>query len=67
MKAIVLAAREGPQMRSPINARPNVMFLLANKPTLEHLLIQAIKAGVTDCIFVVGYHDDLVRNYFVMV
>jgi bifunctional UDP-N-acetylglucosamine pyrophosphorylase/glucosamine-1-phosphate N-acetyltransferase len=31
---------------------------------LEHLLLRAKKAGITDFVFVVGYHGETVRNYF---
>jgi len=40
------------------------MLPIANKPILEHLLIETGKAGVREFIFVVGYHDEQVRNYF---
>ena len=64
MKAIILAAGEGVRMRPLTYTRPKVMLPLANKPILEHLLIQAKKTGITDYIFVVGYHDEQVRDYF---
>jgi bifunctional UDP-N-acetylglucosamine pyrophosphorylase/glucosamine-1-phosphate N-acetyltransferase len=40
------------------------MLPLANKPILEHLLIEANKAGIREFIFVVGYRDEQVRNHF---
>jgi len=40
------------------------MIPIANKPILEHLLIEAKKAGVSEFIFIVGYHDEQVRDYF---
>ena len=64
MRAIILAAGEGVRMRPLTYTRPKVMLPLANKPILEHLLIQAKKTGITDYIFVVGYHDEQVRDYF---
>jgi len=51
-------------MRPLTNTRPKVMLSIANKPILEHLLIEAKKAGITEFIFVVGYHDEQVRDYF---
>ena len=44
--------------------RPKVMLPIANKPILEHLLVQAREAGVSEFILVVGYHDEQVRGYF---
>lgn len=64
MKAIILAAGEGVRMRPLTGSRPKVMLPLANKPILEHLLVEAAEAGVTEFIFVVGYHDEQVRDYF---
>jgi len=40
------------------------MLPIANKPILEHLLIEAGKAGIREFIFIVGYHDEQVRQYF---
>ena len=64
MKAVILAAGEGNRMRPLTYTRPKVMLPIANKPILEHLLIEASKAEVREFIFVVGYHDEQVRNYF---
>jgi UDP-N-acetylglucosamine diphosphorylase/glucosamine-1-phosphate N-acetyltransferase len=64
MKAVILAAGEGTRMHPLTYTRPKVMLPLANKPIVEHLLLEATKAGVTEFIFVVGYHDEQVRDYF---
>ena len=64
MKAIILAAGEGYRMRPLTYTRPKVMLPLANKPILEHLLSEVIKAGIRQFIFVVGYRDEQVRHYF---
>jgi len=64
LKAVILAAGEGNRMRPLTYTRPKVMLPIANRPILEHLLIEAGKAGVREFIFVVGYHDEQVRGYF---
>ena len=64
MKAVILAAGEGNRMRPLTRNRPKVMLPIANKPILEHLLIEAKEAGITEFIFVVGYCDEQVRSYF---
>jgi UDP-N-acetylglucosamine diphosphorylase/glucosamine-1-phosphate N-acetyltransferase len=64
MKAIILAAGEGSRMRPLTYTRPKVMLPIANKPILEHLLIEVSAAGISDFIFIVGYHDEQVRSYF---
>ncbi len=51
-------------MRPLTSNRPKVMLPIANKPILEHLLVEAKEAGVKEFIFIVGYCDEQVRNYF---
>ncbi len=64
MKAVILAAGEGSRMRPLTFTRPKVMLPIASKPILEHLLIEMKKVGISEFIFIVGYHDELIRNYF---
>jgi UDP-N-acetylglucosamine diphosphorylase/glucosamine-1-phosphate N-acetyltransferase len=64
LKAIILAAGEGSRMRPLTCTRPKVMLPIANKPILEHLLVEVREAGIREFIFVVGYHDERVRDYF---
>lgn len=64
MKAVILAAGEGNRMRPLTYTRPKVMLPISNRPILEHLLVEARKAGVNEFVFVVGYHDEQVRDYF---
>jgi UDP-N-acetylglucosamine diphosphorylase/glucosamine-1-phosphate N-acetyltransferase len=64
VKAVVLAAGEGHRMRPLTYTRPKVMLPIANKPILEHLLVEAKKAGIKEFILVVGYHDEQVHDYF---
>ncbi|MDD4874009.1 MAG: sugar phosphate nucleotidyltransferase [Dehalococcoidales bacterium] len=64
MKAVILAAGEGNRMYPLTCARPKVMLRIANKPLIEHLLIASRLAGISDFVFVVGYKDYVVRDYF---
>jgi UDP-N-acetylglucosamine diphosphorylase/glucosamine-1-phosphate N-acetyltransferase len=64
VKAVILAAGEGNRMRPLTSHRPKVMLPIANKPILEHLLIEAREAGVKEFVFIVGYCDEQVRSYF---
>ncbi len=64
MKAVILAAGEGKRMHPLTYTRPKVMLPIANKPIIEHLLIEAAQAGIKEFIFIVGYHDEQVRDYF---
>jgi UDP-N-acetylglucosamine diphosphorylase/glucosamine-1-phosphate N-acetyltransferase len=64
LKAVILAAGEGSRMRPLTYTRSKVMLPVANKPILEHLLIEAREAGVSDFLLVVGYHEEQVRAHF---
>jgi len=64
MKCVILAAGEGKRMHPLTYTRPKVMVPIACKPLLEWNLENAIKAGLKEFIFIVGYRDDMVRSYF---
>lgn len=64
MKAVILAAGGGTRMRPLTDTRPKPMLPLANKPLLEHLLLEAKEADIAEFIFVVGHHAHRVRDYF---
>ena len=51
-------------MRPLTYTRPKVMLPIANKPILEHLLIEVSQAGITDFILIVGYYDEQIRTHF---
>jgi bifunctional UDP-N-acetylglucosamine pyrophosphorylase/glucosamine-1-phosphate N-acetyltransferase len=64
MECVVLAAGEGRRMRPLTANRPKVMLPLANRPILEHLLVAAREAGISEFILVVGYREREVRSCF---
>ncbi|MEE9400681.1 MAG: bifunctional sugar-1-phosphate nucleotidylyltransferase/acetyltransferase [Dehalococcoidia bacterium] len=64
MKAVILAAGEGKRMHPLTYTRPKVMLPIANKPIVEHLLIELKKAGIKDFTFIVGYHGETIREHF---
>lgn len=64
MECVILAAGEGKRMRPLTAQRPKVMLPVANRPILEHLMVAAVEAGIRKFIFVVGYGEREIRNYF---
>ena len=64
MQCVILAAGEGKRMRPLTASRPKVMLPVANRPMLEHLVEAVKKTGIEDFIFVVGYREEKIRNYF---
>ncbi|SDJ81095.1 bifunctional UDP-N-acetylglucosamine pyrophosphorylase / Glucosamine-1-phosphate N-acetyltransferase [Methanoculleus thermophilus] len=51
-------------MRPLTAQRPKVMLPIANRPMMEHLVLAARDAGITEFIFVVGYYEREIRNHF---
>jgi bifunctional UDP-N-acetylglucosamine pyrophosphorylase/glucosamine-1-phosphate N-acetyltransferase len=64
MECVILAAGEGKRMRPLTATRPKVMIPLANRPMADHLVCAVRDAGITDFVFVVGYREQEVRQYF---
>jgi len=64
MKAVLLAAIEDARMHPLTYTRPKVMLSFANKPILEHLVSEIKGAGITELLLVIGYHGEIIRNYF---
>ena len=53
--AIVLAAGQGTRMKSPL---PKVLFPLAGRPMVHHVVNAALDAGVSHVVVVVGHGRD---------
>jgi UDP-N-acetylglucosamine diphosphorylase/glucosamine-1-phosphate N-acetyltransferase len=64
MKCVILAAGEGKRMHPLTYSRPKVMLPIANQPILEWNMRNALKAGITEFLFVIGYKSEMVRDYF---
>jgi UDP-N-acetylglucosamine diphosphorylase/glucosamine-1-phosphate N-acetyltransferase len=64
VKAVILAAGVGGRMLPLTYTRPKAMLPIANKPILEHIIIQIAETGINEVIVIIGYHDEVIRNYF---
>ena len=64
MQAIVLAAGKGTRMQPLSNGVPKPMLPVAGKPITAHTAEAAVDAGVDELVFVVGYGEQQVRDYF---
>ncbi len=64
MKAVVLVAGKGTRMEPLTSGCPKVMLQVANKPILEHIINSAIKAGIEGFVFITGYLEEQIREYF---
>lgn len=64
MKAVILVAGKGTRMEPITTDCPKVMLQVANKPILEHIINTAIDAGIEGFVFVTGYLEEQIREYF---
>ncbi len=64
MKAVILAAGKGKRLRPITASRPKPMIPIAGKPLLEHTLISLKEAGIKDILLIVGYKEEMIKQYF---
>jgi len=64
MKGIILAAGKGTRLRPLTRTQPKCLVNVAGKPMMEYQLDALNKAGIKDCVIVVGYLADTVRDSF---
>jgi dTDP-glucose pyrophosphorylase len=63
-KAVVLAAGRGTRMRELTTELPKPMIGVRGKPVLQHIVEGLRDAGVRRFVIIVGYHAEMVRNFF---
>ena len=63
-KAVLLAAGRGTRMRDLTSNLPKPMLEVRGKPVLAHVIEGLKAAGIGDFLVVVGWHEEVVRDYF---
>src|SRR5262245_48794379 len=63
-QAVILAAGRGTRMRELTAELPKTMIEVRGKPVLQHIVEGLRDAGIRDCLIVVGYRADAVRDFF---
>jgi len=63
VKAMVLAAGEGVRMRPLTLTRSKHMLPIGSEPIIVHVLNSLRECGIRDVLLVVGYKQELIRNY----
>ncbi|MFW9824147.1 MAG: bifunctional sugar-1-phosphate nucleotidylyltransferase/acetyltransferase [Candidatus Thorarchaeota archaeon] len=61
---MILAAGKGERLVPITSSRPKPMIPLAGKPLLEHAILGLKNAGVDEILLVVGYKEEIIKNYF---
>ncbi|MEY2557927.1 MAG: UDP-N-acetylglucosamine diphosphorylase / glucose-phosphate thymidylyltransferase [Verrucomicrobiota bacterium] len=63
-KAVLLAAGRGTRMRELTKEVPKPMLHVRGKPILLHIVEGLREAGLTDFLIIVGWHAEMVREFF---
>jgi dTDP-glucose pyrophosphorylase len=63
-KAVLLAAGRGTRMRELTKEVPKPMLHVRGKPILLHIVEGLRDAGLTDFLIIVGWHAEMVREFF---
>ena len=63
-KAVLLAAGRGTRMRDLTSNVPKPMLKVRGAPVLAHIVEGLKAAGVSDFLIIVGWHADVVRDFF---
>ncbi|MBY9007936.1 MAG: NTP transferase domain-containing protein [Candidatus Lokiarchaeota archaeon] len=64
MKAVILTAGEGNRLKPITSSIPKPMIPIAGKPLLEHNILGLIDAGIKEILLIVGYKEDIIKDYF---
>lgn len=64
MKALILAAGQGSRLRPMTNDLPKTLIPVNGKPILEYQLESLDFAGIDECVIVVGYLGQLIKDRF---
>src|SRR6266704_895046 len=63
-KAVLLAAGKGTRMRELTDELPKPMIAVRGQPILRHIVDGLRAAGVTHFQIIVGWHAEVVQDYF---
>ena len=64
MKAVIIAAGRGRRLHPLTDNRPKPLVKIFGEPLLGYTIDSLRQLDVTDIIIVVGYHGELIRDYF---
>ncbi|MFW9998726.1 MAG: bifunctional sugar-1-phosphate nucleotidylyltransferase/acetyltransferase [Candidatus Hodarchaeota archaeon] len=64
MKTVIIAAGEGKRLRPVTSTLPKPLIPIAGKPLLEHTILGLKDSGITEILLVVGYKENLIKDYF---
>jgi len=62
LKGVILAAGLGTRMRPLTHRRPKPLVPVLDRPMIEHIVLGAADAGVTELLIVIGYRGEMVQE-----
>lgn len=63
-KAVIAAAGFGTRFLPQTKAMPKEMLPLIDKPIIQYIVEELVKAGITDIVIVTGYHKRTIEDHF---
>ena len=64
MKAVIIAAGKGKRLSPITSTIPKPMIPIGGKPLLEHTILSLKEVGITEILLIVGYREDIIKEYF---
>ena len=64
MKAVIIAAGKGKRLNPITSTIPKPMIPIGGKPLLEHSILNLKEVGITEILIIVGYKEEVIKNYF---
>ncbi|MFX0048785.1 MAG: bifunctional sugar-1-phosphate nucleotidylyltransferase/acetyltransferase [Candidatus Hermodarchaeota archaeon] len=64
MKAVIIAAGKGKRLNPITSTIPKPMIPIRGKPLLEYGILSLKEVGITKVLMIVGYREEIIRNYF---
>ena len=64
MKAVIIAAGKGKRLNPITSTIPKPMIPIGGKPLLEHSILSLKEVGITEILIIVGYKEEVIKNYF---
>jgi UTP--glucose-1-phosphate uridylyltransferase len=63
-KAVIPVAGFGTRFLPYTKSVPKMMLPIIDKPVLQFIVEEAVNSGITDILFVVGQHSEIIEGYF---
>jgi len=64
MKAVIIAAGKGKRLSPITSTTPKPMIPIGGKPLLEHSILSLREVGITEILIIVGYRENIIKDYF---